>query len=137
MKSSLKIVLILFSSFIQAECVKEWAHLYRGPGSYFGIQWQAKPFTPLKVLSQKGSWKLVEEFDGVKSWIHKDKLTKKYFCGILKQNSWAKLLNKYMKNIKLFYSMTFKIREIGKNWVTFIGNNGQRYRLEREKLWVY
>lgn len=131
---------LLLSFSAKAECLKDWGHLYQGPGKYFGIQWDSSPQTPLKVLKTKGSWSQVEEFDGVQSWVETKYLSKDNFCAIVKVPTKFKQSPPWVKKKDYFslpYTTRLKVTKFHKNWTLVESLKGEKFWVQKKRLWVY
>lgn len=53
-------------------------NLRRGPGQQYPIDWKiVKARYPLKVMAEYGTWRKVQDCDGVQGWVHQNMLTAK------------------------------------------------------------
>ncbi len=131
------VFIFLISTPLQAECSKDWAFLYSGPSQYFGQKWQIKPNTPLKVIKSKANWSQVEEFDGVRSWIPKNDLQKKHFCGIVKVPTRGKKTLRSRASEFVPYGSTVKILKFKSSWAQIQYAPDKEVWIPKKRMWVY
>lgn len=74
-------------SNVEALCISnKKANLRQGPGIHFEKLWQVFKYMPFKELKKKGDWFRVKDLDGDIYWVHRKLVTKKYQCGVIKDN---------------------------------------------------
>lgn len=72
------ILLVIFFSLFCAETVQskmisvngDKVNMRKGPGVKYEVLWEYGNGFPLKVVSKKGSWVRVKDFEGDTGWIH-------------------------------------------------------------------
>jgi len=135
--NSLLFIFLLSPFNSYGECSKSWTFLYSGPGKYFSERWQIAPNTPLKVIKKKKKWSLVEEFDGLRSWVSNTDLIKDYFCGIVKvpTRGKKKLTSKNTEYIK--FGSTVRVLKIRKPYAYIQYEGNRNYWVLQKRLWVY
>ena len=84
---SVFLALLSMPQMAMALCVTaEKANLRSGPSTKYRISWKVYRDMPLRRLSRKGSWYRVADVDGEKHWIHKNLVTGKYKCAVVKRD---------------------------------------------------
>jgi uncharacterized protein YgiM (DUF1202 family) len=135
--SSIFILLMVTPIKGQGECTKTWTFLYSGPGKYFSERWQVKPNTPLKIIKKKKKWSLVEEFDGIRSWVLNKDMIKDHFCGIVKVPTKGKKSLSSRKTKLIKFGSTVKIIKIKKPYAYIEYEGKNKYWVPQKRLWVY
>jgi len=51
------------------------ANMRSGPGTKYDVLWQVEKYHPVKVVTKKGSWYKIKDFEGDIAWIHKTLLS--------------------------------------------------------------
>ena len=85
---SLAFSLLLFAQSVAAEMVSiagEDINMHSGPGTTYGLLWTIGSGFPVEIVSSKGEWLQVKDFEGSTGWVHK-KATQKTPHMIVKAN---------------------------------------------------
>lgn len=72
--------IFLFPSYSSAQMLSvdgENVNLRSGPGTKYQVKWEYGKGFPLKVVSKKGDWVKVTDFENDSGWIYKPLLSKK------------------------------------------------------------
>lgn len=63
------------SAFAKMVSVKgDKVNLRKGPGTKYSVKWEYGKGFPLKVISRKGNWMKVKDYENDSGWIHKSLL---------------------------------------------------------------
>ncbi len=78
-----------FALFVTGEasalCVtSSEANLRNGPGTRYSVNWRVFTNMPLRKLAQRGNWYKVQDVDGDKHWIHRNLVSNRLHCGVVK-----------------------------------------------------
>jgi len=112
-------------------------HLRTGPGTKYRVVWELGRGFPLKVLSQKGNWIKVKDFEGDTGWVHKKFLDREPHL-IVKKNR-VNIRNgpgtRYRVVGKANYGVVFRTVEHKQGWVKVRHENGLTGWVMRNLLW--
>ncbi len=150
-----KIVLILvlilsFSLFGTTAFAKmrsisgEKVQLRSGPGTKYAAKWEYGNGFPLRVLTQKGNWVKVKDFENDTGWVFKKYLTKKPHM-IVKVNKGKKRKINIRSGPgtnnrivgKAYYGVVFETLEQKKGWAKVKHESGLTGWVKRSLLWGY
>lgn len=122
----------------------EKVQLRSGPGTSYTAKWEYGDGFPLKVLTQKGSWVKVKDFEGDTGWIFKKYLTTKAHLIVKVNKGKKKKINirsgpgtKYKIVGKAYYGVVFKTMAQKKGWAKVRHESGLTGWVKRSLLWGY
>lgn len=119
------------------------ANLRTGPGTSYDVVWEIFKYMPLvKVgVSVSGKWYAVKDVDGDVTWIHRNLLTSRYHCAVVKSetvNVRTGPGTRYRKSsispAKKYYS--FKVEKRKGNWIKIRDEWGGRGWIYRKFLFI-
>jgi SH3-like domain-containing protein len=137
-------VVIFLHSFkpVSALCVAvDKANVRVGPGTSYEVVWEVFRYMPfLKVgISNSGTWYAVKDVDGDVNWIHKDLVTGKCRCAVVK----ASAVNvrsgpgtRYSAVCTATKYYTFKVIGRKGGWLKLVDEKGDQGWIHRDLLWV-
>lgn len=153
-KSSLKLILpltlILFLLITSSALAKMGSikgnkvQLRSGPGTNYSVKWEYGDGIPLKILSKKGSWIKVKDFENDSGWVYK-----KYVGStphmIVKVNKGKKRKINirsgpgvgYKIVGKAYYGVVFETVKQEKGWVQIKHESGLNGWIKRTLLWGF
>ncbi|THB77648.1 MAG: peptide-binding protein [Desulfobulbaceae bacterium] len=119
-------------------------NLRSGPGTNYKIKWKYGSGFPLRVLSQKGNWLKVEDFEADVGWLHKS-LTSGTGHLIVKVNKGKnKKVNirsgpgtKYKVVGKAYYGVVFRTIKQQRGWAKVKHESGVEGWVKRSLLWGF
>ncbi len=113
-----------------------------GPGTKYSVKWELGRGYPLRVLSSKGNWLRVSDFESDIGWVYK-KLTsssphlivKKFKNRKNKINIRSGPGTKYRILGQAYYGVVFKTVKRGRGWVKVKHEDGLTGWVKRDLLW--
>lgn len=146
----ISICFVIFSSSISVAALKMVSvsgtdvNLRSGPGTNYSIKWKYGRGFPLKVISQKGNWLKVEDFESDIGWLHKS-LTSKTGHLIVKVNKGTNQKvnirsgpgTKYAIVGKAYYGVVFKTITQQRGWAKIKHESGIEGWVKRSLLWGF
>lgn len=147
-KLTLAVLTVLFILFTAHEspalCVSvAKANLRTGPGTGYDVVWEIFKYMPLvKVgVSVSGKWYAVKDVDGDVTWIHRDLVTSKFHCAVVKTDTVNVRTGpgtRYRKSpispAKQYYS--FKVEKRRGGWLKVRDEWGGRGWIHRKFLFI-
>ena len=122
--------------------VGEKVNLRKGPSTQYPIIWELGKGFPLRVLSYKGNWIKVSDFESDVGWIYKNLVSKKpHLIVKINKNSKARINirsgpgTKYKIVGKAEYGVVFKTLKRGDGWVKVRHETGLTGWIKRSLLW--
>jgi SH3-like domain-containing protein len=122
----------------------EKVQLRSGPGTKYSAKWEYGDGFPLKVLTQKGSWIKVKDFENDTGWVYKKYLTSKPHMVVKVNKGKKKKINirkgpgtKYKAVGKAYYGVVFETLRQEKGWVKVKHESGLTGWIKRSLLWGY
>lgn len=119
-------------------------NLRSGPGTNYGVKWEYGKGFPLKVMSKKGDWVKVSDFEKDSGWIFKPLLVKKghMIVKVFKnQNKKINIRNgpgtKYKIVGKAYYGVVFETLEQKSGWAKVKHETGLVGWIKRSLLWGF
>ncbi len=144
MKRLLLGIIIVLLSATAADAIRlvsvagERVNMRSGPSAKQAVLWELGDGYPLKVISSKGKWYKVSDFEGDVGWVYK-KLVNRIPHLIVKKrvvNIRSGPGTKYRMVGKANYGVVFKTLKRGKNgWVKIKHENGLEGWVKRNLLW--
>jgi SH3-like domain-containing protein len=123
-------------------CVKRSdVNLRSGPGTKYRKTGELFKYTPLKRLKTRGKWFQVRNVDGEKHWIHRNLITTRYKCAIVKVSEANIRTGPGTKYKEIDYSPsiryeTFKVLRTRGSWVKVEDEFEGRGWIYRKLLWI-
>jgi SH3-like domain-containing protein len=122
----------------------EKVHLRSGPGTKYSAKWEYGDGFPLKVLTQKGNWVKVKDFENDTGWVFKKYLTSKPHMIVKVNKGKKKKINirsgpgtKYKAVGKAYYGVVFETLGQKKGWAKVKHESGLTGWIKRSLLWGY
>ncbi|HAK88985.1 MAG TPA: hypothetical protein DHV16_08470 [Nitrospiraceae bacterium] len=134
--------LVLILGRVDALCVgTQKANLRSGPGTNYEVAWEIYKYMPFSKVgvSLSGDWYAVKDVDGDVNWIHKDLLTGKYKCAVVKTeevNTRTGPGTKYSKSGAAKKYFSFKVIGTKGIWVKLIDEWNNTFWIHRDYLWI-
>lgn len=144
-KTALTVFAIVFiflsiASFAEAKMVsanKKTVNLRSGPGTKYAVKWEYGKGFPLRVLSRKGNWYKVQDFENEIGWVYKNLVSNKSHM-IVKRKT-VNIRNEPSSRSKLIgkadYGVVFKTLKQQKGWAMVKHENGLSGWIRRDLLW--
>jgi len=118
--------------------------LRSGPGTKYASKWEYGNGFPLKVLTRKGNWVKVKDFENDTGWIFKKYLTSRPHLIVKVNKGKKKKVNirsgpgtKYKAVGKAYYGVVFETLEQKKGWAKVKHESGLTGWIKRSLLWGY
>ena len=115
-----------------------------GPGTKYKVLWKLDAGFPLKILSKKGSWYRVQDFEGTIGWIHRNVTTKKGHMIVDVNKKTQKRINVRSGPgtnsrivAKAYYGVVFRTLSQKNGWVEVEHDKGVRGWIKRSLLWGF
>ncbi len=115
-----------------------------GPGTQYKVLWQLGSGFPLKVLTQKGDWYRVQDFEGSVGWVHKMVTTSSPHMIVNVHKKTKRKINVRSgpgTNNRIvaqaYYGVVFKTLEQKNGWVHVEHEKGITGWIKRSLLWGY
>ncbi len=136
------ILVSFLATSVSALCVNaSVANLRNGPGTKYKKTWEVFKYMPLKKIGKKGKWYRVRDVDGDIHWIHRDLVTTKFKCAVVKADT-ANIRTgpgKRYKKTELSPAIrydTFKVLKFKGKWVRVVDEFGDKGWIFRKLLWI-
>lgn len=119
-------------------------NLRNGPGTKYSVKWEYGNGFPLKVITKKGSWVKVKDFEGDTGWIHNSLLH--YDPQVIvkvNRNRDKKINIRNGPNLnskivgKAYYGVVFKSSEKSSGWIRVEHESGLIGWIKSNLLWGY
>lgn len=135
------IFVILFSVSVchsrMVSIANEKVNLRSGPGKKYSVLWELGKGFPLQIVSSKGNWLKVTDFEKDTGWIYKKLITDKRHLIVKKKR--VNIRNKPGKNSNIIgkanYGVVFRTLETKKGWAKIKHENGLTGWIKRDLLW--
>ncbi|MCF8057430.1 MAG: SH3 domain-containing protein [Desulfocapsa sp.] len=132
-------------AFAQMGSVKgERVQLRSGAGTKYASKWEYGDGFPLKILSHKGRWVKVKDFENDTGWIYKDYVSSTPHMIVKVNKDKKKKINirsgpgtKYKVVGKAYYGVVFKTLEQKYGWAKVQHESGLTGWIKRSLLWGY
>lgn len=118
--------------------------LRSGPGTKYSSKWEYGDGFPLKVVTRKGSWVKVKDFENDTGWVFKKYLVSTPHMIVKVNKGKKKKVNirsgpgtKYKVVGKAYYGVVFKTLARKKGWVKVRHESGLTGWIKRSLLWGY
>lgn len=142
MKRLLLIILIVFLSATvvhakMASVKMGRANMRSGPGKKYAILWELGKGYPLKIITKKGNWVKVSDFEGDSGWIYKTLLTNIPHLIVKKKhiNIRTGPGNKYKVIGKANYGVVLRTLKRVRGWVRVQHEDGLKGWIKRDMVW--
>jgi len=120
----------------------EKVNLRKGPSTQYPIIWELGKGFPLRVVSSKGNWLKVSDFESDVGWIYKKLVSRKAHLVVkTNKNSKARINirsgpgTKYKIVGKAEYGVVFETLKRGNGWVKVRHDTGLTGWIKRSLLW--
>ena len=134
---------LLFSLNLQALCVTyKHINLRSGPGTKYLKTWEVLKYMPLRKLKKRGNWYQVKDVDGMKHWVYRKLVTRKYYCAVVKvpkANLRTGPGTQYKRSRKLPEAIrytSFKLLKTKGKWAHIQDSYGYKFWVYRPLIWV-
>ncbi|MCK5323386.1 MAG: SH3 domain-containing protein [Desulfobulbaceae bacterium] len=135
------ILVILFSASVchsrMVSIANEKVNLRSGPGKKYSVLWELGKGFPLQIVSSKGNWLKVTDFEKDTGWIYKKLITDKRHLIVKKKR--VNIRNKPGKNGNIIgkanYGVVFRTLETKSGWAKVKHENGLTGWIKRDLLW--
>ena len=122
----------------------EKVQLRTGAGTTYASKWEYGNGFPLRVLSRKGNWVKVKDFENDTGWVYKDYLASTPHMIVKVFKNKKKKINirsgpstKYKIVGKAYYGVVFKTLEQKKGWAKIQHESGLTGWVKRDLLWGF
>ncbi len=150
-KATLILPILILSFFIHSAALAkmksvsgEKVQLRSGPGTKYTAKWEYGSGFPLRVLSQKGSWIKVQDFENDTGWIYKKYLASSPHMVVKVNKGKKKRINirngpgtKYKTVGRAYYGVVFETLEQQRGWAKVKHSSGLVGWVKRSLLWGY
>ncbi len=117
-------------------------NLRSGPGDEHNVKWEYGNGFPVKILSHKGNWLQIQDFENDKGWIHSSLLSKEPHVIVKVNKGKNKQINirsgpgtKYKVVGKAYYGVVFKKTKQQQGWINVKHESGLDGWIEGSLLW--
>ncbi|MEE4242871.1 MAG: SH3 domain-containing protein [Desulfopila sp.] len=139
------VLLLSFNSSAEMLSVKtDSVNLRSGPGTNFDIKWEYGKGFPLEVVSKKGDWVEVSDFEGDVGWIYKPLLSDKGHMIVKVNKDKDSKINirsgpgtKYSIVGKAYYGVVFETLEQRDGWARVKHETGLVGWIKRTLIWGF
>jgi SH3-like domain-containing protein len=148
-----KIYLLLFlvffmltnTSYAEMLSIKgKKVNLRSGPGTNYDVKWEYGSGFPLKIISKKGDWYKVKDFENDTGWVSKSLLVKRPHMIVKVNKKKDKKINirsgpgkKYRIVGKAYYGVVFQTLEQRAGWAKVKHETGLEGWIKRTLLWGF
>ena len=122
----------------------EKVQLRSGPGTKYSSKWQYGDGFPLKVITRKGNWVKVKDFENDTGWVFNKLLTRKPHMIVKANKGKKKRVNirsgpgtKYKPVGRAYYGVVFETLTQEKGWAKVRHESGLTGWIKRSLLWGY
>ena len=122
----------------------ENVNLRSGPGTKYQVKWEYGKGFPLKVVSKKGDWVKVTDFENDSGWIYKPLLSKKGHMIVKAFKDKNKRVNirsgpgtRYKVVGKAYYGVVFETLEQKNGWAKVRHESGLVGWIKRTLVWGF
>jgi SH3-like domain-containing protein len=122
----------------------ENVNLRSGPGENYSVRWKYGSGFPLKELKQKGSWVMVEDFEGDSGWLHKSLVSRTGHMIVKVNKKSNKKINirsgpgtNYKVVGKAYYGVVFRTVKQQQGWAKVRHERGLEGWIKRSLLWGF
>ena len=122
----------------------ENVNLRSGPGTKYQVKWEYGKGFPLKVISKKGDWVKVTDFENDSGWIYKPLLSKKGHMIVKAFKDKNKRVNirsgpgtRYKVVGKAYYGVVFETLEQQNGWAKVRHESGLVGWIKRTLVWGF
>ena len=123
---------------------KDGVNLRSGPGTKYEIKWEYGEGFPLRVVSKKGDWYRVKDFENDTGWIYKSLLSPDNHMIVKVNKSSNKKVNirsgpgtKFNIVGKAYYGVVFQTLEQKSGWAKVKHDTGLVGWVKRSLLWGF
>lgn len=141
------LIFCVFSTSAVAEMLSvnsESVNLRSGPGTNYDVRWEYGKGFPLQVISRKGDWVKVSDFEKDSGWIFKPLLSAKGHMIVKVFKNQNKKINirsgpgtKYKIVGKAYYGVVFETLEQQSGWAKVKHETGLVGWIKRSLLWGF
>jgi SH3-like domain-containing protein len=122
----------------------ERVQLRSGAGTKYASKWEYGNGFPLKILSRKGNWVKVKDFENDTGWVYKDYLSSTPHMIVKVNKGKKRKINirsgpgtNYKVIGKAYYGVVFKTLQQKKGWARVTHESGLTGWIKRGLLWGY
>lgn len=141
------LIVFLFTPHASAQMLSvdgENVNLRSGPGTKYQVKWEYGKGFPLKVVSKKGDWVKVSDFENDSGWIYKPLLSKKGHMIVKAFKDKNKRVNirsgpgtRYKVVGKAYYGVVFETLEQQNGWAKVRHESGLVGWIKRTLVWGF
>lgn len=136
---------LVTSAYAKMNSIKgDNVQLRSGPGTKYSSKWEYGDGFPLKVLTRKGSWVKVKDFENDTGWVYKQFLSPKPHMIVKVNRGKKKKINirsgpgtKYKVVGKAYYGVVFKTLSQKQGWAQVKHESGLTGWVKRSLLWGF
>lgn len=143
--------LLLFSIFFLSPAYAKMGsisgdkvQLRSGPGTKYSSKWEYGDGFPLKVLTRKGNWVKVKDFENDSGWVYKKYISSTPHMIVKVNKGKKKKINirsgpgtKYKTVGKAYYGVVFETLRQEKGWAKVKHESGLTGWIKRSLLWGF
>ncbi len=118
--------------------------LRTGPGENYSVKWEYGSGFPVKILSQKGGWTKIQDFENDSGWIQTSLLNNQPHVIVKVNKGKNKTINlrsgpgnKYRIVGQAYYGVVLATKEQKNNWVKVRHESGLEGWTEKTFLWGF
>lgn len=141
------LVFFIFAFSVQAEMLSvtsDGVNLRSGPGTNYEIKWEYGKGFPLQVVTKKGDWYKVKDFENDSGWIYKSLLSKKSHMIVKVNKKSSKKVNirsgpatNFQIVGKAYYGVVFETLLQKNGWAKVRHETGLEGWIKRSLLWGF
>jgi SH3-like domain-containing protein len=133
------------SSFAEMRSTNsEKVDLRTGPGESYSVKWEYGNGFPVKIVSKKGKWFKIQDFENDSGWINSSKLNKQPHAIVKVNKGKNKKISirrgpgvKYDVIGQAYYGVVFEKQKQEKGWVKVKHESGLEGWIETSLLWGF
>ena len=122
----------------------DMVNIRSGPGKNYRVKYKYGRGFPLKVVSRKGQWVKVQDFENDTGWVHRDLLKKKGHMVVKVFRNKNKKINirsgpgtNYRIVGRAYYGVVFSTVKQQRGWVQVRHNSGLQGWVKRSLVWGF
>ena len=118
--------------------------LRSGPGENYSVKWEYGRGFPVKIISRKGKWVKIQDFENDSGWVSTSLLNNKPHIIVKVNKGKNKKINirkgpgtKYSVVGQAYYGVVFEKKEEKKGWVRVKHESGLEGWIEKTLIWGF
>lgn len=143
--TTILLLIVHTSSFAEMKSTSgEEVTLRTGPGERYSVKWEYGNGFPVKIITKKGKWLKVQDFENDRGWLHTSMLNNEPHVIVKVNRGKNKKINirsgpgpKYAVVGQAYYGVVLAKKEEKKGWVKIRHESGLEGWIEKSLLWGF